>query len=283
MDALLKKTSYPPPLALRPYIDRFWTCEGTSATYSMPTMAMGTGAEMIFQLKAPMTLVSKEQTLHTPPAHAVYCVRHQHYKAMVNHAHFFLAVRFKAGAIRHFCPAPVADLTECFPDINVLYGDDGKWFTERLRNNISISQQLELTGDFLLGLLRKHHCPHVLVDEAVRQLYYNREIPDLVSFSAGLGSSYRQFERVFMKHIGVTPNAFMQTARLNNTLKYLLFREVRDYLPVAFDFGYYDQSHFIRACRKFFGDKPRAILSPASRDQHFYLSSFKASGSDDRK
>lgn len=283
MDALLKKTSYQPPLALRPYIDRFWTCEGTAAAYSMPTMAMGTGAEMIFQLKVPMTLVSKDNALHTPPAHAIYCVRQQHYKAMVNHTHCFLAVRFKAGAIRHFSPVPVADLTECFPDIHVLYGDEGKRFTERLHRDISISQQLELTSDFLLRLLRKYHRPHALVDEAVRQLYYHREIPDLVSFSAGLGSSYRQLERVFVNQVGVTPKAFMQTARLNNTLKYLLFREIRDYLPVAFDFGYYDQSHFIRACRKFFGDKPLAILSPASRDQHFYLSSFKASGSEDRK
>ncbi|NML37835.1 AraC family transcriptional regulator [Chitinophaga sp. G-6-1-13] len=283
MDALLKKTSYQPPLLLRPYIDRFWTCEGTAAAYAMPTMAMGTGAEMIFQLKAPMTLVSKDNIFETPPLHAIYCIRHQHYKAMVNSGHFFVAVRFKAGAIRHFYPAPVADVVESFPDINVLYGDAGKRFTERLHRSVGLPQQLELTGDFLLGLLRQYHRPQVLVDEAVRQLYYNREIPDLVTFSAGLGSSYRQFERLFIKHVGVTPKSFMQTARLNNTLKHLLFRQISDYLPVAFDFGYYDQSHFIKACRKFFGDKPRAILSPASHDQHFYLSSFNASGSEDRK
>lgn len=280
MDALIKKTSYLPPLALRPYIDRFWTGEGT--THSHPTMAAGTGAEMIFQLQAPMTLVSKDNCV-TPPLQAVYCIRHQHYKAMVNQSHRFMAVRFKAGAIRHFLPGQVEDITEAFPDICLLYGDEGKRLTERLYNSHSLSVQLTYIGDFLLTQLHRYHRPHALVDEAIKQLYYTREIPDLISFSAGLGSSYRQFERLFRHHVGISPKSFQQTARLNNTLKHLLFHQVKDYLPVAFDYGYYDQSHFIRACRRFFGEKPRAILSPASQDQHFYLSSFNASGSADKK
>ncbi|MCW3463936.1 helix-turn-helix domain-containing protein [Chitinophaga nivalis] len=283
MDVLLKKTSYQPPPQLRPYIDRCWTCEGMAAGDAQPTMAAGTGAEMIFQLKAPMTIVAKDSTFYTPPVHTIYCIRHQYYKARINHTHSFIAVRFKAGAIRHFCPSPVAAITEQFPDINMLYGDEGKRLTESLYNSNSLSQQLALIWDFLLRLLNNYHRPHTLVDEAVRQLYYNRELPDLITFSASLGSSYRQFERLFINYIGVTPKSFQQTARLNNTLKHLLFREISNYLPVAFDFGYYDQSHFIKACRRFFGDKPVAILSPAGRNQHFYLPSFNASGSIDRK
>ncbi|MBC9928931.1 helix-turn-helix domain-containing protein [Chitinophaga qingshengii] len=275
---MIKKTSYLPPLTLRPYIDRFWTGEGTTDTY--PTLAAGTGAEMIFQLQAPMTLVSKDHSVHTPPMQALYCIRHQHYKAMMNQSHFFIAVRFKAGAIRHFLPGQVEDITETFADICLLYGDEGKRLTERLSSGNSLSLQLTCIGDFLLAQLQRHYRPHALVDEAITQLYYNREIPDLVSFSSSLGSSYRQFERLFVHHVGISPKSFQQTARLNNTLKHLLFHQIKDYLPVAFDYGYYDQSHFIRACRRFFGDKPRAILSPASQDQHFY---FNASGSADKK
>lgn len=283
MDALLKKTSYLPPPVLRPYIDRFWTCEGAAAGYAFPTLAAGTGAEMIFQLKAPMVLTAKERTVYTPPAQALFCIRRQHYKAMINRDHYFIAVRFKAGAIRHFCPVPAADVIDQFPDVQLLYGDEGKKLADSLPASINISQQLTCIGDFLLGLLHKYHRPHALVDAAVQQLYYHREVPDLVSFSASLGSSYRQFERLFINNLGITPQSFRQTARLNNTLKYLLYNQVTDYLPVAFDFGYYDQSHFIRACKKYFGDRPRAILVAANPDKHFYLSSFKASGSLDKK
>lgn len=283
MDALFKKTSYLPPLPLRPYIDRFWTGEGNAAAYAAPTMAAGTGAEMIFQLKAPMTLVTKENTVYTPPLQSIYCIRHQPYHARINHAHYFMAVRFKAGALRHFFPTPVADSIEQFPDVCKLYGDEGKKLTERLQDSASLSQQLSLISDFLLLLLQKYHRPHTLVDEAVKQLYYNLEIPDLVSFSEHLGKSYRQFERLFTNNVGTTPKSFQQTARLNNTLKYLLAHQIKDYLPVAFDFGYYDQSHFIRACRRFYGARPGVILSPAKLDQHCYLASFSASGSDDKK
>ncbi|TWF35349.1 helix-turn-helix protein [Chitinophaga polysaccharea] len=283
MDALLKKTSHLPPPVLRPYIDRFWTCEGTAAIYSFPTLAAGTGAEMIFQLKAPMILTANEHTVYTPPPQALYCIRRHYYKAMINQDHYFIAVRFKAGAIRHFCPVPVADVIESFPDIQLLYGGEGKKLADSLLGSINLSQQLACIADFLVGLLHKYHRPQTLIDAAVQQLYYNREIPDLVSFSASLGSSYRQFERLFINNLGITSKSFQQTARLNNALKYLISNQVRDYLPVAFDFGYYDQSHFIRACRKYFGNKPRAILSQANPDTHFYLSSFNASGSLDKK
>jgi AraC-like DNA-binding protein len=282
MEALFKKSSYQPPPLLRPYIDRFWTGEGTGDAYMQPTMAAGTGAEMIFQLKAPMTLVSEGGSCYTPPMHALYCIRKQHYKALINRDHFFIAVRFKAGTIRHFSPVPAAGLIESFPDVTALYDDLGKRLVERLHSRIGIPHQLELIGNFLIHLLNRHYSPHTLVDEALRQLYYNQEITDLVSLSSSLGSSYRQFERLFVNKAGVTPKSFQQAARLNNTLKYLLFHQVKDYLPVAFDFGYYDQSHFIRACRRFFGDKPTSILSLASLEQHFYLPSF-ASGSTVRK
>ncbi len=283
MGTRLNKISYQPPEILRPFIDRFWTCEGISAACSSPIFAAGTGAEMIFQLKAPMTIISEDNAKLTPPPQALYCIRTRHYKANINHAHRFIGIRFKAGAIRHFCPIPVADVIEQFWDLNVLYGDEGQRLTTQLHKAANLSQQLKHISDFLIELLKEHYQPQIMVDEAVRQLYYNREIPDLKAFSASLGTSYRQFERLFLNHMGVTPKAFQQTARLNNTLKHLLSHQIKDYLSVAFDYGYYDQSHFIRACRRYFGDKPGTILSPANQELHFYLSSFSASTSTDRK
>jgi AraC-like DNA-binding protein len=275
MDTLLKKNTYLPSTALRPYIDRYWTGEGMSSMYAEATFAIGTGAEMIFQLGEPMMIAGEDGITLRPPANAVYCIRRQVYKAFINHHHTFIAVRFKAGAIRHFSPLPAAALSDIFPDVAMIYGDVGKKLIEKLHINGTLDEQLASIEQFLISALHRNHSPHAMVDEAVRRLYYSREPLDIASLSAELGSSYRQFERLFADKTGITPKSFQQTARLHNALKYLLFNNIRDYLPVAFDFGFYDQSHFIRACRRFFGDKPTAIFSLGSSGEHFYLPSLK--------
>ena len=275
MDTLLKKSTYLPSAALRPYIDRYWTGTGMSAMHTEVAFAIGTGVEMIFQLEAPMMVEGEDGISLQPSANAVYCIRQQVYKAFINHQHSFIAVRFKAGAIRHFSPLPVAALSDSFPDVAVMYGDRGKKLVEKLQTGRSVEAQLVLIEQFLLSALQRYHAPHALVDEAVRRLYYNRELIDIPAMSAALGSSYRQFERLFVNHTGITPKSFQQTARLHNALKYLLFNNIRNYLPVAFDFGFYDQSHFIRACRRFFGDKPTTIFSLRSSGAHFYMPSLK--------
>lgn len=275
MDTLLQKNTYLPSAALRPYIDRYWTGEGMSAVYAEATFAIGTGVEMIFQLGAPMMMMGEDSIALQPPAHAIYSIRSQVYKAFINHHHTFIAVRFKAGAIRHFSPLPAAALSDVFPDVTMVYGDSGKKLVEQLRAGETIGKQLALVEQFLLSALQRYHAPHAMVDEAVRQLYYSREPIDIAGLSTALGSSYRQFERLFVNKTGITPKAFQQTARLHNALKYLLFTNTRDYLPVAFDFGFYDQSHFIRASKRFFGDKPTAIFSLVHSGAHFYMPSLK--------
>lgn len=275
MDTLLKKSTYLPSAALRPYIDRYWTGEGMSAMYAEATFAIGTGVEMIFQLGAPMMVTGEDGVALQPPANAIYSIRQQVYKALINHHHTFIAVRFKAGAIRHFSPLPAAALSDVFPDVTTVYGDTGKKLAEQLRAVETTGTQLALIEQFLFSALQRYHAPHALVDEAVRRLYYSREPVDIAGLSAALGSSYRQFERLFVNKTGITPKSFQQTARLHNALKYLLFTNTRDYLPVAFDFGFYDQSHFIRASKRFFGDKPTAIFSLGRSGEHFYMPSLK--------
>jgi transcriptional regulator GlxA family with amidase domain len=151
----------------------------------------------------------------------------------------------------------------------------GKTLIENLVTNRTPGEQVASIEQFLLSALHRYHSPHAMIDEAVRRLYYSREPIDIASLSAELGSSYRQFERLFVNRIGITPKSFQQTARLHNALKYLLFNHRKDYLSVAFDFGFYDQSHFIRASRRYFGDKPTAIFPLGSSGAHFYMPSLK--------
>ena len=55
----------------------------------------------------------------------------------------------------------------------------------------------------------------------------------------------KQFERVFSKHVGLNPKKFLSIVRFQNVIQMKKKYKDANMYQLAFDNGYYDQSHFI--------------------------------------
>ena len=86
----------------------------------------------------------------------------------------------------------------------------------------------------------------------------NAAIPVLAD-KAGL--SLRQFERRFIKQVGVRPKLFTRMARFEAALEHKA-RFARDsWTDVAHEFGYYDQMHMVHDFAEFTGGTPSEMLA----------------------
>jgi methylphosphotriester-DNA--protein-cysteine methyltransferase len=81
-----------------------------------------------------------------------------------------------------------------------------------------------------------------------------------------LGIDYRTLERGFKITVGLTPKEFARVIRFKNVYK--AFRQNLCKDPAYFlDWGYYDQSHYIKEFKYFMGSTPTSLktgLTPAS-------------------
>lgn len=70
----------------------------------------------------------------------------------------------------------------------------------------------------------------------------------------------KQFERIFSKHVGVNPKKFISITRFQNVIQ--MKREFKkiNMTQLAYDNGYYDQSHFNHDFKSLTGLTPRAFL-----------------------
>lgn len=75
--------------------------------------------------------------------------------------------------------------------------------------------------------------------------------------------SERGLERLFLKHVGLSPKLFSRVCRFQSSLKILRSKNFRCLTDVAFEGWYADQSHFIREFRQFAGATPRQFLRSA--------------------
>lgn len=93
-----------------------------------------------------------------------------------------------------------------------------------------------------------------LIEEGVTQ---NLKVKDLAS---SIHMSEKTMERWVRKQFNLTPKELMQVIRFEKVSKQLKTKPNKR-LTDSLEFGYYDQSHFIKECRKITGYPPKEFVA----------------------
>jgi len=82
--------------------------------------------------------------------------------------------------------------------------------------------------------------------------------PDLrvTDVAARHGVSVRTLQRLFRRHVGVSPKWVLQRYRLHEAAERMAAGEAKDLASLAQDLGYFDQAHFISDFRRLVGKTP---------------------------
>lgn len=84
---------------------------------------------------------------------------------------------------------------------------------------------------------------------------------DITSLADAACLSTKQFNRVFSEHVGANPKEFSRTIRFQKALYILETQPQISLTSLAYECGYYDQSHLIKEFRVLSGYTPTEYLS----------------------
>jgi AraC-like DNA-binding protein len=82
--------------------------------------------------------------------------------------------------------------------------------------------------------------------------------------------SKRQFEKRFLREVGIPPQFYIRVKRFNEAMKLIESGQYETLADVAYALGFFDQSHFIRDTKEFSGVTPTSISQKVNdfhRDQ----------------
>ena len=72
----------------------------------------------------------------------------------------------------------------------------------------------------------------------------------------------RTLDRVFKKHLAISPVGFRKIARFRHSLKNKLFKNEFDTLTkIGYESNFYDQSYFIKVYKNFTGQNPKTFFN----------------------
>ncbi len=168
-----------------------------------------------------------------------------------------IAYFFKPYLLLPLFGVAAQELTDKPLDLNLLFPHLSAALQERLLNAGTVEDMIGLLNDFVLGLINrcKSTCP--LIKYATTEIAAHPSKQSLALVQKELHITERTFQRMFEKNVGISPNLYRRICQFNAAFTQLNNRGHHKLSDIAFQNGYADQSHYIRAFREFTNITPK--------------------------
>ena len=159
-------------------------------------------------------------------------------------------------AIPRLFASPAADFTNISPELDDVFGLEGKLLEEEMATALSNADRVGIVSRFLETKLANSRRGIPDIYRAIDSIIHSAADVRIADLAREHGLSIRQFERKFKEFAGLNPKLYSRVMRFQAATRYKL-DGVRDLTEIAYACGYYDQSHFINDFRRFSGYTPK--------------------------
>ena len=131
-------------------------------------------------------------------------------------------------------------------------------------------ERVTLLETFLVSLCAPQ-AEHSLMGQAVALLNDFDSHQSIEDIAAILHLTPRSFNRLFGKHMSISPVAWKKIARFRHSLKNKLFNaQFKKLTEIGYGSNFYDQSYFIKVYNKLTGSNPGAFFKSVDKlaDDH---------------
>ena len=146
-------------------------------------------------------------------------------------------------------------------DLSSVMGQPVQELHSRLLDTDSTLEQIELVETFLLSRLSRFKAKLekvILVQKVMSEMKQESFFDNIANVAAKYGITSRYLQKIFINYTGLTPKLYGKINRFQNSLV-LLAKQNSSLTSVAYECGYFDQSHFIREFKSFTGVAPSAF------------------------
>ncbi len=124
----------------------------------------------------------------------------------------------------------------------------------------STKEKIEAIDALLMQLVMENRRTIGIIRVSTDDIMNDPGTDSLPALLEKLALTERTFQRTFKKFVGITPVQYRRICQFQATFSQLRGKEFNTMSDVAFDNGFADQSHFIRAFREFTQTTPKEYL-----------------------
>jgi AraC-like DNA-binding protein len=169
-------------------------------------------------------------------------------------------IMFQPTGLHRLFSIPMYELTDRNYEAQAVVGAWASNLEQRLGECLTPEERVRIADEFLLQ--RALRAPGVDgTSAAAREMLLSGGNLRISPLAGELGMSMRQFERGFMRQVGMRPKLYARIARFEAALDSKAGSSAKSWTDVAHEFGYYDQMHMVHDFEDFTGESPTGTLS----------------------
>ena len=178
---------------------------------------------------------------------------------MFNDCDYF-CVWFRPGIMPRVADVEAGDLVDGWADLPKVLGIGIDELGERLSHGRDLNSKIRLMEDFFHQTGLTSVAPKGIYRGAAELVESSRGMIRVDGLADTLGTTTRTLERMFREHAGMSPKKFIRLVRFQNILSRLRSGAASTNLAeFANEWGYADQSHFIRDFKSLMQTSPGAV------------------------
>jgi AraC-like DNA-binding protein len=168
-----------------------------------------------------------------------------------------VTVTLRPGGMAALLGIPAAELTGADVPLDALWGPRAAEALERLAAvPVGPARAAVMEAVLMDRLAARDPRPDALAATAVRMIERARGRIRVRALAAAAGVGERRLEQVFTRQVGLSPKAVCRIARFRATVDLLQRDPHRPWTDVAYDCGFYDQSHLVNEFQALAGLAP---------------------------
>lgn len=172
-----------------------------------------------------------------------------------------LGVRFHPHAASVFLNEDISLFNSRITDLSDVCGKPVKEIYNKLQETASLEQRIALLDEFFLTKLvtiENKLKKTALINQVMKEMKKPGFYDNIDNLSRSYGISSRYMQKLFVQHTGLSPKMFAKINRFQNSMQ-LIAKQQLSLTAIAYESGYFDQSHFIREFRSFTGNTPSSF------------------------
>jgi AraC-like DNA-binding protein len=173
----------------------------------------------------------------------------------IGHNFHYVGIRFLPGCFPLLFGIDAQTLSNREQPLTKVLPEVASWLQQAMQPALdwkTVSLRLETHLETLIASAR---VPDSRFCKALDKIFQNKGVVD-VEKDLEVGLSPRQLQRLFNHYLGTTPKAFSNVVRFQHILNSVPSLEALQESRAYFDAGFYDQAHFIRQFKTFYGVTP---------------------------
>lgn len=261
---------YKPGPLLKEYIKCYYIYESDSEATFEDTVFPSGNMEIIFNLGAGHWQTAPDNNFITTPPIELWgqIVKPLPVKSIGTNT--MLGIRLYPQAAAYFLKDKVDLFTNQVADFREVADHAVSSIHGQLLETASWSKRIEILENYSTALLSgadKRLNKMAVVNDVMEEMKQRDFFDNIENVAARYGITSRYLQKLFLQYTGLTPKLYSKINRFQNSLR-LVNQKGSSLTAIAYDCGYFDQSHFIREFKSFTGYTPSGYSidqSPVTR------------------